>query len=589
MLALRRGSANAPTQRSRPTMSRSGRTQAQVAQDYLRSTGKRLETRGREWRGPCPVCGGDDRFRVAPSGYFHCRKHPGDPQHFKAMCEALGYRLDTPPSDWYEARARRAQRDLALTEEIANGPIGRKDPHRDRILAEARGKAAKAEKAAKLCRIVDAAVMGAAPKELGGEVRLVRECVRRGVLADLALGPGRARLYWTGAVWVCGSGRASPGKAVARVWNIGGKRARTKVARAALDILYAHAPELQPDADPMLCGLPGRAVVDLRRIEDRPARREDGVTRSLGCAPAGGDAERFDAFLHEMCGDDADVVRWLWRWFGYLLTGQTVVHRAVFLYGSGAAGKSTLVELLTRIMGDYAARIPPDGLVSARGTSDRHPEWMTALDGSRFASAAEIPSSGRLKAGLFKALTGADTIRANRMRADGYSFRPTAKLMLYGNAEPRLPGWDSGLRRRLVVIPCTTASQPDERLPETLWQEAPRILARMVGEANAGWQRHQAGKPWIAPSLPQGIETATADLFDSMDPLGEALNTLLAFGDAYAAVPAKRIREMLTDYFDNNGLGAVPSVRATAAELRRRGCKRAVSARTRIWRGCREA
>ena len=570
-------------------MRRSERTQAQVAHDYLRSTGKRLNTRGREWRGPCPACGGEDRFRVAPSGHFHCRMHPGDPQHFKAMCEALGYRLDAPSSDWYEARAQRAKRQLALTEEIAGGPVGRKDPDRDRILAESRTKAAKAARAAELRRIMSGDAVGAPPKELGGEVRLVRGCVRKGVLANLARGPGRSRLYWTGSVWVCGSGPASPGKAVARVWNIGGKRARTKVARAALDVLYAHAPELQPDADPMLCGLPGRAVVDLRCIEDRPAKREDGVTRSLGCAPAVGKTERFDAFLREMCGGDADVVRWLWRWFGYLLTGQTVVHRAVFLYGSGAAGKSTLVELLTRILGDYAARIPPDGLVSTRGTSDRHPEWMTALDGSRFASAAEIPSSGRLKAGLFKALTGADTIRANRMRADGYSFRPTAKLLLYGNAEPRLPGWDSGLKRRLVVIPCTTAKRPDERLPETLWHEAPRILARMIREAHIGWQRHQDGKPWVASTLPQGIETATSDLFDSMDPLGEALDTLFTFGDAYASVTAKRIREMLTDYFENNGLGTAPSVRAIAAELRRRGCTRASSAKARIWRGCREA
>ena len=570
-------------------MKRSERTQAQVARDYLHATGKRLNTRGREWRGPCPACGGDDRFRVAPSGHFHCRKHPGDPQHFKAMCEALGYRLDKPSSDWYEARAERARRELALTEDIANGPLGRKDPDRDRILAESRANAEKAAQAAELHRILAADAVSATPKELSGEVRLVRACVRKSVLGDLAVGPGRSRLYWTGSVWVCGSGQASPGKAVARVWNIGGKRARTKVARAALDVLYAHARELHPDADPMLCGLPGRAVLDLERIEDRPARREDGVTRSLGCTPSGGKTERFDAFLHEMCAGDADVVRWLWRWFGYLLTGRTVVHRAVFLYGSGAAGKSTLVELLTRILGDYAARIPPDGLVSTRGTSDRHPEWMTALDGSRFASAAEIPSSGRLKAGLFKALTGADTIRANRMRADGYSFRPTAKLMLYGNAEPRLPGWDSGLKRRLVVIPCTTARRPDERLPETLWREAPRILARMIGEANAGWRRHQAGRRWIAPTLPQGIEAATADLFDSMDPLGEALDTLFTFGEAYASVPAKKIREMLADYFEENGLGAVPSARAIAAELRRRGCKRSKRGSARTWLGCKEA
>ena len=570
-------------------MKRSGRTQAQGARDSLRATGEPLNARGREWRGPCPACGGDDRFRVAPSGHFHCRRHPGDPQHFKAMREALGYRLDKPSSDWREARAARARRELAPAGDIASGPVGPKDPDRDRILAESRAGAGKAARAAELHRILAADAVGAAPRELAGEVRLVRDCVRKGVPGDLARGPGRSRLYWTGSVWACGSGQASPGRAVARVWNIGRKRARTKVARAALDVLHAHARELRPDAGPMLCRLPGRAVPDLERIEDRPAGREDGITRSLGCAPAGGNTERFGAFLHEMCGGDADAVRWLWRWLGHLLTGRTVVHRAVFPYGSGAAGKSALVELLTRIPGDCAARIPPGGLVSTRGASGRHPERMTALDGSRFASAAEIPSPGRLKAGLFKALTGADTIRANRMRADGYSFRPTAKLMLCGNAEPRLPGRDSGLERRPVVIPCTTAERPGERLPETLRREAPRIPARMIGEANAGRRRHREGKPWIAPAPPRGIEAATSDLFDDMDPPGEALDAPFTFGDPDASVPARRIREMPAGDFENNGLGTAPFARAVAAEPRRRGCKRAPGARARIWRGCREA
>ena len=119
-------------------MKRSGRTQGQVARDHLRATGEPLHARGREWRGPCPACGGDDRFRVAPPGHFHCRRHPGDPQHFKAMREAPGYRLDKPSSGWREARAGRARRELAPAGDIAGGPVGPKDPDRGRILAESR-------------------------------------------------------------------------------------------------------------------------------------------------------------------------------------------------------------------------------------------------------------------------------------------------------------------------------------------------------------------------------------------------------------------------------------------------------------------
>lgn len=53
--------------------------------------------------------------------------------------------------------------------------------------------------------------------------------------------------------------------------------------------------------------------------------------------------------------------------------------------------------------------------------------------------------------------------------------------------------------------------------------------------------------------------------------------------------PAKKIREMLAGYFEDNGLGAVPSARAIAAELRRRGCKRSKRHSARIWLGCLEA
>ena len=58
-----------------------------------------LERRGKEWVGPCPLCGGQDRFQVYPSkrdgtAAFNCRQCLGkenDPSggHFKDLVGIL--------------------------------------------------------------------------------------------------------------------------------------------------------------------------------------------------------------------------------------------------------------------------------------------------------------------------------------------------------------------------------------------------------------------------------------------------------------------------------------------------------------------
>ena len=57
-----------------------------------------------------------------------------------------------------------------------------------------------------------------------------------------------------------------------------------------------------------------------------------------------------------MTAGDAELQAFLQRACGYSLTGLTVEHALFFLYGTGANGKSTFVETLRGIMGDYAAR-----------------------------------------------------------------------------------------------------------------------------------------------------------------------------------------------------------------------------------------
>lgn len=87
-------------------------TQAEIAAVY----GDGLRKNGRELVGACPLCGGDDRFRIMPDGGMYCRQclpDGNDPEQFKAMLKALGIEPNgkgrkTDPPDWKRERQRLA-------------------------------------------------------------------------------------------------------------------------------------------------------------------------------------------------------------------------------------------------------------------------------------------------------------------------------------------------------------------------------------------------------------------------------------------------------------------------------------------------
>ena len=100
----------------------------------------------------------------------------------------------------------------------------------------------------------------------------------------------------------------------------------------------------QWDADPWLLNTPG-GVVDLRTGELRPARREDYMTKIAAVAPDKTCPRPiWDAFLKKIVPDD--LAAYLYRVFGYALTGSTTEQVLFFLWGAGKNGKSVLVSRL---------------------------------------------------------------------------------------------------------------------------------------------------------------------------------------------------------------------------------------------------
>ena len=160
----------------------------------------------------------------------------------------------------------------------------------------------------------------------------------------------------------------------------------------------------------------------------------------------------------------------LQRYIGYCCTGLTTEHAFVFARGTGANGKSTFINTIVRIFGDYAT-VADMGTFIASNT-ERHPTDLAKLRGARLVVAQETQKGRRWDGTKIKALTGGDRLTARFMRQDFFDFVPTFKLFIAGNYKPRLDSVDEAMRRRLLLVPFTVqipAAERDPELAEKLW------------------------------------------------------------------------------------------------------------------------
>jgi putative DNA primase/helicase len=269
------------------------------------------------------------------------------------------------------------------------------------------------------------------------------------------------------------------------------------------------------DADPWLLNTPG-GVVDLKTGRTRANERADRMTKITTATPRGL-CPQWTAFLANITGGDVELQAYLQRMVGYCLTGATSAHALFFLYGTGANGKSVFANVISTILGDYAATASMDTFVETRG--DRHPTDLAGLRGARFVTAIETEQGRRLNESKVKAITGGDKISARFMHKDFFEYTPQFKPVIVGNHKPAIRNIDEAMRRRLHMIPFTVTiptERRDPRLTEKLLAERDGILAWAVAGCLA-WQRSGLQPPAC-------VQAATAEYFEAEDALGRWLD-----------------------------------------------------------------
>jgi putative DNA primase/helicase len=257
-------------------------------------------------------------------------------------------------------------------------------------------------------------------------------------------------------------------------------------------------------------------TIDLERGTLRPHDPNDLLTL---CAPVVFDPAAqcplWIKFLAEVFDGDGDLIDYLQRAIGYSLTG--LIREAVlfFLYGMGRNGKTVLVHVIQKLLGDYATSLRSEMLMLQRG--QEHPTELSDLYGRRFAAACETEQGRRLAETRIKALTGGDRLKARRMRENFWEFEPSHKLWMTGNHKPRVAGSDPAIWERIHLIEFKQQFLADDpRTDPALRDRLESELSGILNWAVFGCLEWQRGG--LCP--PEGVKSATRKYREEEDTLG---------------------------------------------------------------------
>ena len=188
---------------------------------------------------------------------------------------------------------------------------------------------------------------------------------------------------------------------------------------------------------------------------------------------ADADCPRFRAFVRESVKGGLQV-KTLQEYAGYaLMHWRLPHHKALFLVGPTASGKSTFLDTIRAMLGhDATASLTPQQMTGERfGGAELHGAWANIRN--------DIPADVIEDTGQFKEITAGDPIKAEEKYADPFFFEPTAKHMFSANQLPGADTDDEAFFRRILLVAFPTTvprSERDPQLDDKLQAELPGIL-----------------------------------------------------------------------------------------------------------------
>lgn len=282
----------------------------------------------------------------------------------------------------------------------------------------------------------------------------------------------------------------------------------------------------------------------------------------------GSDCPSWKNFIDFTFNGDVEVIEYFHKAVGYCCTGDTSEQIFFATEGPGGTGKGVAFETLTNILGTYAQAVKAEMfLLTGKGDSATGDNSVAAIRGARLCLSSEINPGARLNEARVKELTGQDTIQARFLYQEFFNFTPVAKFWLRCNGLPSIAGGDSGIWRRIRLLPFKRVVEVDKKDPylrDKLKEEVDGILTWAI----------EGARLWLRDRLnPPALCTAEAMRYrEDMDLVGLWLFDRCSF-DEDAVTMSSNLYLNYLEWCELQGEKA-KSQRWLSFELRQRGLNR---------------
>jgi P4 family phage/plasmid primase-like protien len=232
----------------------------------------------------------------------------------------------------------------------------------------------------------------------------------------------------------------------------------------------------------------GNGVLDLRSGELGPHHPSFGFKYVLPYAYTPDlSSELFLDWLATVTEERYELMESILDVMAYMLWPEYDDHLFVYLTGEGSNGKSTLIHILQRIVGDgnYSA------LSTLQLTTNR---FAPAQLEGKLVNLSEESSGDSINLSemdILKNLSAGGEITVERKGVDGFNLKNQAKLIFSANKTPRFQDQGHAVTRRLLALPFDyTITRPDPRVESALLAEVPAIVSMLVRRIQENIRRH---------------------------------------------------------------------------------------------------
>jgi putative DNA primase/helicase len=351
--------------------------------------------------------------------------------------------------------------------------------------------------------------------------------------------------------------------------------------RKALIEVAAWIPELNIitdslDTNPWLFNV-RNGTIDLKTGEIREPNPDDLITRIANVTyDPKADCPAWKKFIMEIMDYNTELIHFIQNAAGWAITGDTSEQTMFILFGTGANGKSTFLNTIMNILGDYAIATPTETFMKKIG--DQITNDIARLRGTRFVTTTEAEHGKRLSEPLIKQITGNDRMTARFLYGEFFNFVPTFKIWMATNYKPVIKGTDHGIWRRIKLIPFITRieeERQDKHLEQKLMEEASGILNWLI----------EGAMRWCKEGLktPNVIISATAEYRAEMDIIGNFLKECCIQKDG-VSIKARELFKCYQEWCNENNERAVCE-RILGLRLKELGISQKRSNDGRYWQG----